>query len=439
MKQKGITLIALVITIIVLLILAGVTMSMVLGDEGIIAQAQQAEKMTTRESEREQLALAVAASLGIGGKVDFTHLDAHLPTGFKGGECSQGNEGAYTSSNKNMFKVMANGNITILTSLQDISFKISEVQNEVLSETENGVVTDEYGNSIKVPEGFKITGDAKNVVDGIVVEDCTESETKGSQFVWIPVGTVKIDSEGTTVNNPLERYSGSETMEIYSGENGTMYGSSTIWIMEKDDKGEYKAECNVNTAETADFVSSAIANGGYYIGRYEARTADGKRGSDDKNKTATDTLTCKAGDNLYNYVNYTDALRLSKEMYTGTSFSSNLVNSYAWDTAIKYFETVTGTNYSELPSVNQGNEDGKINFCWTGTVGTENEDKICNVYDMASNSYEWTTEDYKPGVANVTRGGVYSSTEHFANSRGICIINTPGYHTQTFRVVLYLD
>ena len=42
--SKGITLIALVITIIVLLILAGVTISMVLGDDGIIAQAQGAKK-----------------------------------------------------------------------------------------------------------------------------------------------------------------------------------------------------------------------------------------------------------------------------------------------------------------------------------------------------------------------------------------------------------
>ena len=437
MKQKGITLIALVITIIVLLILAGVTISMVLGDEGIIAQAQEAEKMATRESEIEQLALAAAGSLGIGGKVDFDSLDNNLPTGFVGAM------GVYTSLSENMFKVMANGNITILTSLQDISFKISEVQNKVLSKTENVVVTDEYGNIIKVPEGFKITGDAKNVVDGIVVEDCTESATKGSQFVWIPVGTVKIDSEGTTVNNPLERYSGIEATELYSGANDKMYGSNTIWVMETDSKnGAYKAECNVNTAETDDFVSSAMINGGYYIGRYEARTADGQRGSkDDKEKVATDTLTCKANDYLYNYVDYTDALKLSKEMYTGTSFSSNLVNSYAWDTAIKYFETVTGTNYSEMPSVNQGNEDGKIGFCWTGTVGTANEDKICNVYDMASNSYEWTTEDHRPEVANVMRGGVYSSTDKFAGTRRICVIGAGNvrYHTNTFRVVLYLD
>jgi len=53
-NQKGITLIALVITIIVLLILAGVTINMVLGNDGIIAQAQQAKKAQEDKEQEEQ-------------------------------------------------------------------------------------------------------------------------------------------------------------------------------------------------------------------------------------------------------------------------------------------------------------------------------------------------------------------------------------------------
>ena len=41
-KNKGITLIALVVTIVVLLILAGVSISMLTGENGIITQAQEA-------------------------------------------------------------------------------------------------------------------------------------------------------------------------------------------------------------------------------------------------------------------------------------------------------------------------------------------------------------------------------------------------------------
>lgn len=42
-NQKGITLVALVITIVVLLILAGVTISMVMGDNGVLKNSQKAK------------------------------------------------------------------------------------------------------------------------------------------------------------------------------------------------------------------------------------------------------------------------------------------------------------------------------------------------------------------------------------------------------------
>ena len=42
-QNKGITLIALVVTIVVLLILAGITINLILGDEGIFRKAQEAE------------------------------------------------------------------------------------------------------------------------------------------------------------------------------------------------------------------------------------------------------------------------------------------------------------------------------------------------------------------------------------------------------------
>ena len=47
-EQKGITLVALVITIIVLLILAAVTLSMVLGDNGIVTKAKDAKDSTNK-------------------------------------------------------------------------------------------------------------------------------------------------------------------------------------------------------------------------------------------------------------------------------------------------------------------------------------------------------------------------------------------------------
>ena len=59
---KGITLIALVITIIVLLILAGVSISMLTGDNGILSQATNAKEQTEKASELEGIQLAVLGS-----------------------------------------------------------------------------------------------------------------------------------------------------------------------------------------------------------------------------------------------------------------------------------------------------------------------------------------------------------------------------------------
>ena len=57
--KKGITLIALVITIIVLLILAGVAIATLTGENGILTKAEQAKNSTAEEQAKEKLQLAV--------------------------------------------------------------------------------------------------------------------------------------------------------------------------------------------------------------------------------------------------------------------------------------------------------------------------------------------------------------------------------------------
>ena len=58
-EQKGITLVALVITIIVLLILAGVTIAALSGQNGILTNASTAQKNTAVSEVREALAMAI--------------------------------------------------------------------------------------------------------------------------------------------------------------------------------------------------------------------------------------------------------------------------------------------------------------------------------------------------------------------------------------------
>ena len=77
-KNKGITLIALVITIIVLLILAGVTIATLTGDNGILTKASQAKEEMTQASAEEKVGVEVLGSYGNDGNIDMDMLNKNL-------------------------------------------------------------------------------------------------------------------------------------------------------------------------------------------------------------------------------------------------------------------------------------------------------------------------------------------------------------------------
>ena len=70
-QMSGITLIALVVTIIVLLILAGISIQMLSGDNGILTRAGDAKTMTDEAQIREKIQLAYHSAL-TGGKGSYT-------------------------------------------------------------------------------------------------------------------------------------------------------------------------------------------------------------------------------------------------------------------------------------------------------------------------------------------------------------------------------
>ena len=73
-------------------------------------------------------------------------------------------------------------------------------------------------------------------------------------------------------------------------------------------------------------------------------------------------------------------------------YASDLVNSYAWDTAIIFIQTYgIGTDASTYASKNKS-----TSFAKTGI----NNDKYCNIWDMSGNALEWTTE-YSPHSSGI--------------------------------------
>lgn len=77
-NNKGITLVALVVTIIILLILAGITVAALTGDNGLIGKSGEAKKQTEISEGLEQLEIAVTQSTNKRGNIDETKLAKNL-------------------------------------------------------------------------------------------------------------------------------------------------------------------------------------------------------------------------------------------------------------------------------------------------------------------------------------------------------------------------
>ena len=112
---KGITLIALVITIIVLLILVGVSIAMLTGQNGILTQAQNSKTTTEYKSAEEKVKLAIMAarSQSETGALDADKLIAEITNNY-GGTANKTNNGFPVNATVDGkdFKVDGDGNIT---------------------------------------------------------------------------------------------------------------------------------------------------------------------------------------------------------------------------------------------------------------------------------------------------------------------------------------
>ena len=114
-ERKGITLIALVITIIVLLILAGVSIAMLTGQNGILTQANNAKDETEQANAKEKVELAVIATMSQSkrGTLDADKLVTEI-TNHYGGTATKTGTGfpVNTTVDGKSFTVDGNGNVT---------------------------------------------------------------------------------------------------------------------------------------------------------------------------------------------------------------------------------------------------------------------------------------------------------------------------------------
>ena len=393
MKEKGITLIALVITIIILIILATVTITLVFGEGGLIQRAQEGKELTEQAQKDEQDEL-------------------------KGAE------------------EFINGVLTG-TGTTDPSEEKSEVEEAKESGTpfeDTTTITDDLDNQVTVPGGFNIAEDSgTKVEEGIVIED-----DSGNQFVWIPVGeynvSTTINSAGKLTNELSRRTFTENGSTLVNGDDliGSYYygeGSEEYTSVAKDQIDEFK--------------TSSTTNKGFYIGRYEA-------GTEVERTASTDPLTMplvQANKYPYIYVTRDEAKQQAEAMYSGNEYvTSELINSYAWDTALNYICQTNEEGYLLATTTDEayGNI-GTSNRTRTGayTVDGEVSDKYSNIFDMIGNCQEWTTEysNYTYDASSypcIGRGGHFYNSDLYAAIRYSYSTSYSGYN-DSIRLQLYIN
>ncbi len=489
-KEKAVTLISFVVTIIILLILAGVAVNLSLGESGIFRRAKEARDKYLMEAQEEQQQL--------------NELYAQL---------NRGNEPENTEETEAGTRVKVPNNwVTI--SPNYVRTEDGKVVKKMTVSNTVYAISGGKGVTVPVPEGFYYVGG--DIATGIVISDRKEDgyETTqkdmtshedalklvGNQFVWIPCNE-------------------NEYRKITWGKNG---------------KGEnpWNAQWDRET-ETREY-NEIRKYGGFYIGRYEAgvATLDNTEGEEasftysvkftgekrlsnavaiqksikdswiwqnydftarqegstleiGENKSSGNVIS-KANAVPYYHSDYYTAVEMSRRMYQNDRYvKSALVTGTQWDIMLKYMKengiNVEGTgeeesqwgNYTNIsltglrgayarvdslgateefkkvPTTETTTANLKSSYVLLTTGSTENVKRM-NLYDISGNLWEWTNESaYYSGISytssslyntHILRGGSFGGEY---NDYTVCYRNyryAPYTHTSYgFRVALCIE
>ncbi len=446
--NKGITLIALVITIIVLLILAAVSISTLTGENGLLTKASDAKDKTTEAEVKEDVGLAWN-SVQTDGIIENWDLNKKA-----------------TELQAELQKKDSSATVTVDGNNLKVSYRSYEVtintEDGTIDLAKSSVTIDKFlisGTRVTPPEvsGFTHIG-TDDVDEGYTIKDANDNE-----FVWIPVDKnqtikIKVTSEETiesiVLTNPVgeEKTVGNESGKEYEIDpssftktyNGvyrlivTTEGGETVkrflsvhslyaidtqndWYYGNDATDEELlkdkfGDC-FEPSDTIDYVAKVAANGGFYVGKYEAtyRVIDGaeKAGSIPSTSTRKNSSTTLTNGMLWNFIpqkvdSGTDAIGVAKAF--NTSVNSSLLTGAAWDRILGWLYETGEKTGSEI-AVDSKEWGNYKNDSFSGTTGLINtgafeQTKANNIYDLAGNVYEWTTEAYDTS-SRVSRGGDY--------------------------------
>ena len=429
-QQKGITLIALVVTIIILLILAGVSIAMLTGNNGVLTQAKSAKEKTGEKGEQERVNLAASSAMTLGmGTITTENLNKAIQDEFGAGKSVTGT-GPWTYKGEYAkYKIEKAGTVAIQKPLP----KTAEGQAKG-TQIENPASYGENPTAQATADGagkfFAKPNDATYVegtVDtGVVIRDKNQNE-----WVWVPVDDPTIMYEESEAGIALAGDTGVKTNKYSKGnilsevDRGTPNSSG---YREPDlvtyyDNDTYAAQAGFTAKEAtgteeaktalkvmaeslvqdySEMIESVTKYKGFYIGRYELSTKTENEvtvGIEQKDKAS------KTNTNWYELYKYSKNIAGSENMQT------RMIWGCQWDVTCKWLKehnydinnSSAWGNYSDSVSPANGGNYEQNNKKNTGS----NENwKANNIYDLAGNCYEWTQEADSI-IHRANRGGRY--------------------------------
>ena len=422
-EKRGITLIALVITIIVLLILAGVSIAMLTGDNGILTQATEAKEKNTIGGEKEQISLALQSlrmkkqAENVTNEITVSELDEQLKyDGAKNVEVD--NVNGYLrvkyGDSKNEYTVDQSGNIEsegeiiqpeniakswkVVSKLDTTWFSYNDLSSSNKKANVNAPVL--KGNM----KAIKYVGAEADTQTGSKWANAMTSD--GSMFVWIPRYAYKI-TEGyhTNVAGTIEVAFIDTSNKFLNGETGEI-------TTNVEDPEAGKSKWLVHPA----FTSNPEAGGGFgeipgiWVGKFEAT---GVYSNGDASKVSV-----KPGVQSLRNMTINDQYKAGMKATYGESvnLNSHMAKNSEWGATVYLAHSKYGTNKKKV-------EQNKSSAFYTG--GTNTVEEIYTTNKTQSTTHNAT------GVYDLN-GGAWERTAAYVNNKNDQLGTTGGKNAGDF-------
>ena len=426
-EKKGITLLVLAITIVIILILAGISIDIVFNENGIIDKAKEiANNMNNQIGEDQS---------------EINDLLNELENSMKGPEDVDGISNIKVTTEYTTEEITIN--VEVETTSEDIEYEYY-VDGELKSTQKENSYTEKITLENKepyIPNGFRHTEGTVDI--GYVIKDTSV----GNEFVWIPVasGTFDIyviakDEEGNSMKSDEITLGISELTRKVNG-------SSIEYTSWEEEDGDIKDKKSI-----AYFKESVVKNSGFYMGRYEMGMPGQKSGDAPvleftrEARNIEGVPVCVGQVMPWNYIDWSTAKKNLESMYSG-EVESAMMNSYARTTMLnwimetgsmdayvgnfygeefyfkgnyfiyngsKVYETAVTTQY-QFKTLLENQLMGYVCIETGANTQVPGINSANNIYDIGGNTGEWSTERRKNTSLHRISGGDCS------NSRGMIL------------------